>query len=159
LNLCQHDPNWFHALLEALQLLLRHSITLIYQAIIIIIFVFITTVTIAADVIVVTVTITTGVIVVRHLAVVLVFKLIEYSRQLFCSIIDNVTLLCFWCLKLAKNTLGDQVEDVGEASGLVGSAGKCINEGGKVLNHLVIVQCIITGHTEYLTGQGMYFHL
>jgi hypothetical protein len=121
--------------------------------------VFITTVTIATGVIVVTVTITAGVIVVGHLAVVLVFKLIEYSRQLFRSIIDNIALLRFWCLKLAKDTLGDQVEDVGEASGLIGSAGECIDEGGKVLNHLVVIRCIITGHTEYLTGQGMYFHL
>jgi hypothetical protein len=112
---------------------------LIHQAIIIIIFVFITTITVTADVIVVTVTITTSIIVVRRLAVILVFKLVEYSRQLFCSIIDNVTLLHFWCLKLAKDTLGDQVEDVGKASGLVGSAGECINEDGKVLNHLVIV--------------------
>jgi hypothetical protein len=139
LNLCQHDPNWFHALLEACQLLLQHPITLIHQAIVIIIFMFITTITVAADVIVVTITITTDVIVVRHLAVVLVFKLVEYSRQLFRSIIENVTLLRFWCLKLAKDTLGNQVEDVGEASGLVGSTGKCINEGGKVLNHLVVV--------------------
>jgi hypothetical protein len=132
---------------------------LIHQAIVIIIFVFITTITIATNVIVVTVTITTGVIVVRHLAVILVFKLVEYSHQLFCSIINNVTLLYFWCLKLVKDTLGDQVEDVGEASGLVGSTKECINEGGKVLNHLVVVRCIITGHTKYLTGQGMYFHL
>ena len=45
----------------------------------------------------------------------------------------------FRSLKLMRNTFHNKVEDVCEASGLISNAKKCINQHGKMFNHLVVV--------------------
>ena len=49
-----------------------------------------------------------------------------------------------------KDTLGNQIEDVCEASCLVGGTRKCIDKDGKVFNHLVIVRRIFSSDAENL---------
>jgi len=65
--------------------------------------------------------------------------------------ISKITICCLLRgVELAKDALGHEVEDMGEASGLVGSAGEIFDEGRKVFDHSVIVGRVIAGNAEDL---------
>ena len=49
-----------------------------------------------------------------------------------------------------KDTLGNKVEDMHEASCLVCSPGEVFNECGEMFNHLVIIGSVVGGNTKYL---------
>ena len=63
----------------------------------------------------------------------------------------------FRWIKLSKDTLCSEVEDVVEASGLVGSTWEVISQCWKMFNHLIIIGCIVARHTQDL--EHRYFRI
>jgi hypothetical protein len=49
-----------------------------------------------------------------------------------------------------ENALGHEIEDVGEASSLIGCTREVFYEGRQVFNHGIIVGCVVTGDAEDL---------
>jgi hypothetical protein len=51
----------------------------------------------------------------------------------------------------AEDALGNEVEDMREASRLVCGPGEVFNERGEMFDHLVIIGGIVSGDTKYLS--------
>jgi hypothetical protein len=151
----EHQPNWNKAFLQLSHILLRCTIMLISQPIIVVV--------IRLKVrLKVLVNIKSLLRIVSKFGRVPEFEFLGEGGKRFCGIVGFLFFTISSLLsgfKLVEYTFGDKVEDMGEATGLVGSTGEVLDEGRQMLDHRVIVGGIIAGDAKDLECRGKFLWL